>query len=281
MVPDLSKTSLGLEYFCNEGDELWNKPDEELIELGKREIDKIGLAEYDQITGGCVFRVEKSYPVYDSNYVEYLGTIRKYVENFENFQTIGRNGLHRYNNQDHAMLTGLLAVRNMFDGEKNDIWSVNAEQEYHEEIKGRELPYASEVIDEAFARAFMKIDPVAFGISAGIVSGWIIFLVTLFVSVQQIDELIFFLYLLNQYFPGYDVTISGGIIGLVYGFVLGFVFGWGIISLRNFVIKLYISIIRRRAEVQLLEEYGFFPDEQSARTTGHEYDKDEQEVTNV
>ncbi len=171
MVPDLSKTSLGLEYFCDEGDQLWDTPDEELIELGKQEIDQIGLAEYGRIIGGCVFRVEKSYPVYDSNYSQYLGTIREYIESLENLQTIGRNGLHRYNNQDHAMLTGILAVRNLLDGEVNDIWKVNAEQEYHEEMKESELPYASEVIDEAFARAFMKIDPIAFGISIGVVSG--------------------------------------------------------------------------------------------------------------
>ena len=172
------------------------------------------------------------------------------------------------------MLTGILAVRNLLDGEANDIWKVNAEQEYHEEIKESELPYASEVIDEAFARAFMKIDPIAFGISIGVVSGLLIFLVTLFVGVRQIDELIYFLYLLNQYFPGYDVNFGGSLIGLVYGFIAGFVFGWGIISLRNFVIRLYISIIRRRAEVRLLEKYGFFPDEQSVRTTDREFDKD-------
>jgi len=275
MVPDLSKTSLGLEYFCDEGDELWNSPDEELIELGKREISQIGLAEYDRITGGCVFRVEKSYPVYDSNYSQYLGTIREYIESLENFQTIGRNGLHRYNNQDHAMLTGILAVRNLLDGEVNDIWKVNAEQEYHEEIKERELPFASEVIDEAFSRAFMKIDPIAFGISIGVVSGLLIFLVTFFVGIRQIEDLIYFLYLLNQYFPGYDVTVGGSLIGLIYGFFAGFLFGWGVISLRNFMIRLYISIIRRRAEVQLLEKYGFFPDEQSARTTDREFEKDD------
>jgi hypothetical protein len=172
------------------------------------------------------------------------------------------------------MLTGMLAVRNFLDGETNDIWKVNAEQEYHEEIKERELPYASEVIDEAFARAFMKIDPVAFGISIGAVSGLFIFLATLFVSIRQIDELIYFLYLLNQYFPGYDVNFGGSLIGLVYGFAAGFVFGWGIISLRNFTVRLYISIIRRRAEVQLLEKYGLFPDEQSARTADREFDED-------
>jgi protoporphyrinogen oxidase len=135
MVPDPDKTSLGLEYFCNEGDELWTMTDADLIELGKKEMERIGLAQAADVEGGCVFRVKHAYPVYDSEYRTYLATIREFVDNLENFQTIGRNGLHRYNNQDHAMLTGILAVRNLIRGEKNDLWSVNADQEYHEEIR--------------------------------------------------------------------------------------------------------------------------------------------------
>ncbi len=144
MLPDESKTSLGLEYFCNEGDELWTTPDEDLIALGKVEVEKIGLARGADVEDGCVFRVPKSYPVYDSDYTEFMGTIRDYVNSFENFQTIGRNGLHRYNNQDHAMLTGMLAVRNLMLGESNNLWVVNAEQEYHEEIKDLEDDDAEE-----------------------------------------------------------------------------------------------------------------------------------------
>ena len=130
MVPDPSKTSLGLEYFCNEGDELWNSRDEELIDLGKREIEKIGLARYEDVIDGSVYRVEKSYPVYDSNYRDHLAKVRDFIDSLENFQTIGRNGLHRYNNQDHAMLTGMLAVRNSLNGEKNDHWKRNKEKKY-------------------------------------------------------------------------------------------------------------------------------------------------------
>jgi protoporphyrinogen oxidase len=135
MVPDLSKTSLGLEYFCNAGDELWSMSDADLIALGKKEMEQIGLAPAAAVVDGCVFRMRHSYPVYDSDYRTYLATIREYVDNLENFQTIGRNGLHRYNNQDHAMLTGMLAVRNMLHGETNDLWSVNTDQEYHEEVQ--------------------------------------------------------------------------------------------------------------------------------------------------
>jgi protoporphyrinogen oxidase len=135
MVADSTKTSLGLEYFCNEGDGLWTMPDADLIELGKRELERIGLANHDDIEDGCVFRVPQSYPVYDSDYRDCLSIIREFVDSLENFQTIGRNGLHRYNNQDHAMLTGMLAVRNIVLGQKNDLWSVNADQEYLEEMK--------------------------------------------------------------------------------------------------------------------------------------------------
>lgn len=145
MVPDPGKTSLGLEYFCNEGDALWSTPDGELIELGRRELEYTGLAKSADVVDGCVFRVPKSYPVYDSGYRDCLGTIKDYVDGLESFQTVGRNGLHRYNNQDHSMLTGMLAVRNALIGEANDLWSVNTDQEYHEErphgaVRGSRLP---------------------------------------------------------------------------------------------------------------------------------------------
>jgi protoporphyrinogen oxidase len=135
MIPDPAKSSLGLEYFCQEGDALWTLSDGELIELGKREVTRIGLARYADIEDGCVFRVPKAYPVYDAGYGEALASIRAFLDELDNFQTIGRNGLHRYNNQDHAMLTGILAVRNLVTNERYDLWNVNSDAEYHEEIR--------------------------------------------------------------------------------------------------------------------------------------------------
>jgi protoporphyrinogen oxidase len=135
MVPDPKKSSLGLEYFCNEGDELWTMADADLVELGRRELAQIGLGRFEDVEDGCVCRVPKSYPVYDSAYRDHLQVVREFVDGLENFQTVGRNGLHRYNNQDHAMLTGMYAVRNLMLGQRNDLWSVNAEQEYHEEVR--------------------------------------------------------------------------------------------------------------------------------------------------
>ncbi len=135
MVPDPSKTSLGLEYFCTRGDAIWSRPDRELVELGRRELERIALVAPGEVEDGCVFRVPMAYPIYDADYRESLLALRSHLEVFENLQTIGRNGLHRYNNQDHSMLTGLLAVRNLLYGEDHDLWEVNADREYHEEIR--------------------------------------------------------------------------------------------------------------------------------------------------
>ncbi len=133
MVPDANKTSLGMEYFTNEGDDLWRMSDEALHELARQEIAQLGLAKSADVIDGTVIRQRKAYPVYDSTYQENLAIIRDYLARFENLQTIGRNGLHRYNNQDHSMLTGLLAARNIL-GEANRLWDVNVERSYYEEV---------------------------------------------------------------------------------------------------------------------------------------------------
>nr|MBC7245079.1 hypothetical protein [Chloroflexota bacterium] len=132
MVPDAGKTSLGLEYFCNEGDALWRTPDRELVALATRELNSIGLAEAADVEDGVVFRQTKAYPVYDQDYRTNLGIIRGFLSTLDNLQTIGRNGLHRYNNMDHSMLTGMLAARNLL-GEHHDLWRVNIEQSYYEQ----------------------------------------------------------------------------------------------------------------------------------------------------
>ena len=134
-VADRTTTTLGLEYFCTEGDELWNTPDADLIELGRRELQRIGLAAAEDVIDGCVFRVPKAYPIYDAGYRDHLERVRSFLRGQANLQTVGRNGLHRYNNQDHAMLTGLLAVRNLLCGETHDLWQVNAEQGYQEHAR--------------------------------------------------------------------------------------------------------------------------------------------------
>ena len=132
LVPDRAASCLGLEYFCFAGDGLWTMMDEALIELGKGELEKLGLIRAEEVIDGCVVRMEKAYPVYSSGYQEDVNIIRQELSRLENFQVIGRNGMHKYNNQDHSMMTALLAARNL-NGEKYDLWKVNTDAEYHEE----------------------------------------------------------------------------------------------------------------------------------------------------
>ena len=257
MVPDPSKTSLGLEYFCTEGDELWNMQDVDLIEIGKREVQRIGLANYSDIESGCVFRVPKSYPVYDSDYRDSLATLKEFVSSFENFQTVGRNGLHRYNNQDHAMLTGMLAVRNLAFGEHNDLWSVNADQEYHEEIRAETefvTPDIGEALEGVLAQVFMKLDRVAFGLSLGTLAGLVLFLATLILVIKGGDVVGPRLQLLGYYFPGYSVSTEGSMVGLFYGFIAGFLGGWVFAFFRNAALFLYAAAVHRRAELYVLRK---------------------------
>lgn len=255
MVPEPSKTSLGLEYFCNEGDELWNMTDAELVELGKQEIAQIGLAKYDDIQEGYVFRVPKAYPIYDPDYREHLATVREYVATLVNFQTIGRNGLHRYNNQDHAMLTAMLAVRNVVLREHNDLWAVNDDQEYLEESLDEaqaDLLEATELIRDTLTQVFARLEPTAFGLSVGSVAGALLFLATLFLVLKGGDVVGPHLRLLGEYLPGYTVTLSGSLLGLAYGFAVGFVAGWTYSFLRNVAMFLYMAIVQRRAELSIL-----------------------------
>ena len=132
MVPDPSKTCLGLEYFCFEGDGLWNMADADLIRLGTLEVTEIGLLGGAAVIDGTVVRMAKAYPVYDEGFEEALAVITRYVRSFSNLQVAGRNGLHKYNNQDHSMVTALLAAQNLL-GARHDVWDVNADDEYHEE----------------------------------------------------------------------------------------------------------------------------------------------------
>ena len=140
MVPDPSMTCYGLEYFCFEGDGLWNSSDADLIEQAKREIAKIGLAKPPDIVDGCVVRQPKAYPVYDDDYAKHVNTIREELEqNYPNLHLVGRNGMHKYNNQDHAMMTAMLCAKNIVAGEELfDLWQVNQDAEYHEAGKAGE-----------------------------------------------------------------------------------------------------------------------------------------------
>jgi len=151
MVPDPAMTAYGLEYFCFDGDGLWNTPDEELIELAKKEIALIGLASAVDILDGCVVRQKKAYPVYDREYKNRVTAIRMSLDAYPGLQLVGRNGMHKYNNQDHSMMTAMLAVKNILAGKMiYDLWQVNEDAIYHETIGAdeRQIPGTGRLVPE-------------------------------------------------------------------------------------------------------------------------------------
>ena len=148
MVPDQSKTCLGLEYFCFEGDGQWSSSDSTLVELAGKELAQLGICSPDEIFDGVVVRQQKAYPVYDDAYQAHVDVIRNYLQSqLPNLHLAGRNGMHKYNNQDHSMMTALLVARNIAAGTAFDPWKVNADAVYHEDIRvgekdltGRQVP---------------------------------------------------------------------------------------------------------------------------------------------
>ena len=132
MVPEPGHTCLGMEYFCFEGDGLWQTSDAELIALAAKELAQLGLAPAGLVRDGTVIRMPKAYPIYDASYRGHLDAVRAGIDPIANLHTVGRNGMHKYNNQDHSMLTAMMAVWNM-QGARHDIWEVNTDYEYHEE----------------------------------------------------------------------------------------------------------------------------------------------------
>jgi protoporphyrinogen oxidase len=139
MVADVTKTCLGMEYFCSEGDKLWEMNNEDLIQLASEEVVNLGLIDdIKKVIDGTVIRQKKAYPVYDQEYQTNLAILQSYIDGFENLQSVGRNGMHRYNNQDHSMLSALLAVENIF-GENHNLWDINTERSYHEEFMTKKL----------------------------------------------------------------------------------------------------------------------------------------------
>lgn len=134
MVADPDTSSIGMEYFCQLGDGLWTMSDEDLRNLAAAELEQLGLGQASDVIDAAIIRQPKAYPVYDGEYQEALEVVAGWLKQLENFQTVGRNGLHRYNNQDHSMLSAMLAARNIL-GEEHDVWSVNVDRAYHEEFE--------------------------------------------------------------------------------------------------------------------------------------------------
>jgi protoporphyrinogen oxidase len=141
MVPDPTKACVGMEYFCFAGDDLWSMDDVDLVALAAKELERLQLAPASKVERGYAIRVPKAYPIYDAEYAARVRVIRGFLDGIVNLQQVGRNGLHRYNNSDHSMLTAMRAVDNLVAGADHDIWAVNAESVYHETHVEDEQPY--------------------------------------------------------------------------------------------------------------------------------------------
>ena len=135
MVRDPGTVWIGLEYFCDEGDQLWSMADDKLISFAAEEMEKIGFIKPEDLLDATVIRMPKAYPGYFGEAYECFDRVREYTDSIENLFLVGRNGMHRYNNQDHSMLTAMTAVENIIKGDvsKKRIWDINIEQEYHEQ----------------------------------------------------------------------------------------------------------------------------------------------------
>jgi len=264
MVPDSSKSCIGLEYFVQENDDLWSMADDDLIAFGVQESASLGLIRAEDVIDGIVIRMPKAYPVYDRDYQKRLDVIRAYLEELPNLQLVGRNGQHRYNNQDHSMVTAIYAARNI-DGADYDVWGVNVEEEYHEEASASEpagvsgdrlVPQrleesrAAQVLRDAFAR----YDAIALGFAVAIPAALGLFAATAILLIKGGPDIGTNLGLLSNYIVGFQVSWAGAFLGLVEIGVLSFGFGWTMARLINAVVGWQERALIRRLERRLLFE---------------------------
>jgi protoporphyrinogen oxidase len=255
MVDDPAVSFIGLEYFANQGDALWSRSDEDLIGLGTSEACAIGLFSPDEVRAGIVVRMPKAYPVYDGEYERHLRTLRGWLEGMDNLFTVGRNGQHRYNNQDHSMLTALYAVRNL-DGACLDVWAVNEEESCHEEVRDeaaeggvrdRLTPStAGSGLDGLLREAFSHYDEVALGGAFGITAMAVLTLSTALLLRGANHSFVPMLSLLGNYLFGYEVSWPGLLVGIVEAGLAGFVLGWSVARLINLFTAILLRDLERR-----------------------------------
>ena len=264
MVPDPSKSCIGLEYFVQENDDLWSMADDDLIALGAQESASLGLIRTEDVIDGVVIRMPKAYPVYDRGYQKRLDVIRTYLEGLPNLQLVGRNGQHRYNNQDHSMVTAIYAARNIA-GADYDVWGVNVEEEYHEETSTNQSNGASgerlvpQRLEESRAArvlrdAFARYDAIALGFALAIPTALGLFAATAILLIKGGPAVGANLTLLSNYIVGFQVSWAGAFIGLVEAGVLGFGFGWAMAKLINAVVGWQERALIRRLERHLVFE---------------------------
>jgi protoporphyrinogen oxidase len=255
MVDDPAVSFIGLEYFANRGDALWSRSDEDLIELGTSEACTIGLFSPDEVRAGTVVRMPRAYPVYDGEYERHLRTLRGWLDRMDNLFTVGRNGQHRYNNQDHSMLTALYAVRNLA-GARLDVWAVNEEESFHEEVRGEDAEggvrdrltpsTAGSGLDGLLREAFSHYDEVALGGAFGITAMAVLTLSTALLLRGANHSFVPMLSLLGNYLFGYEVSWPGLLVGMVEAGLAGFVLGWSVARLINLFTAILLRDLERR-----------------------------------
>jgi protoporphyrinogen oxidase len=256
MVSDPSISFIGLEYFANRGDDLWRLSDDELVELGTAEARTIGLFEPHEVRAGTVVRMPRAYPVYDGDYEAHLRVLRDWLDRFDNLYTVGRNGQHRYNNQDHSMLAGLYAAR-CVAGEALDLWSINEEKSFHEEVRGAEAarrgvrdrltPSRAEAdLESLLADAFALYDEVAMGGAVAITASLGLAVATLALLLGSGRDFVPMLSLLGQYLFGYEVSWPGLLVGAVEVGLVGFGLGWITARLINLMVASFERGLERR-----------------------------------
>jgi protoporphyrinogen oxidase len=237
MVPDRSKTSLGLEYFVQEGDAMWTSPDEALMDLARRECAMLGFLKPGEVVEGMVARMQKAYPVYAVGYESALKTIKEWLERFPNLYPIGRNGQHRYNNMDHSMVSALCAAH-VVNGAKIDLWDVGVDKVYLEELRGPAPDAEADGISEQVLRSvFARYDGVSLGVALGITAAGVLFLVSAAGILHAGAPAEPTLVLLDNYLFGYSVTWPGALVGALEIGLGAYVFGYFLAQAINLVVR--------------------------------------------
>jgi len=246
MVSEPGLSFVGLEYFANRCDDLWKMADDELIALAASEAETIGLFERDEVRTGTVVRMPRAYPVYDGDYETHLKVLREWLDGFDKLFTIGRNGQHRYNNQDHSMLAGLFAARNVA-GADLDLWSINDEPSFHEEVRDRLTPSAADAdVDDLLRTAFAIYDEVALGGAVGITASLGLAVATTVMLLGSNQDFVPMLSLLGNYLFGYEVSWPGLAVGIVEAGLVGFGLGWMTAKLINLLTSAFERDLERR-----------------------------------
>jgi protoporphyrinogen oxidase len=257
MVPDPSKTSLGLEYFAQEGDELWTMSNDDLIDLARSECVRLGFATAGNVMDGAVIHMPKAYPVYDSKHRESVGAIRNWIGTLRNLHPVGRNGQHRYNNMDHSMASAMCAAR-VVRGAEIDLWDVGVDEAYLEEPEtGGDVEREDMITDELIRNMFAKYDAPAMGTALGLMAAIVLFLMSMTLILKGGDPVGPTLMLLGNFLPGYRMTLVGAVTGALEAGGWAFLFGILLAHSINLVVGMIEGLLLRRIEiVRTIEEGG-------------------------